>query len=328
MVPTSTESGDKVRVGVLINPLSGRNRRDSGEITQTLSRYHQVEHHEVRTVAEIRDTLVAFGRNDVTLLVISGGDGTVQAVLTILFTEQPFRVQPEIIVLAGGTTNMIAGDVGISGDQKRALKRVFQYAQQAGVSVSRIERSILRLQVPGHGVKYGMFFGAGVISQGVLYYREHLHNKKMRGFPGICMTIGRFLWALVCRDNQRLVATPIGLGLDGQAVQNEEIMLVFVSTLERLFFGLRPFWGSENGRLHFTAVRSPARYLFRVLPFAARGRAAGKATRENGYYSHNVDELSLYLSASVALDGELYTPASSQEPTVLHYGGRITFLRL
>ena len=115
---------------------------------------------------------------------------------------------------------------------------------------------------------------------------------------------------------------------DSERLQDEHFMLFFVSTLDRLFFGLRPFWGNENGQLRLTAVRSKARYLLRVLPYAARGRKAEKATRENGYYSHNADEIELYIADSIALDGEIYTPDSSRRPTLLQSGGKITFLQI
>ena len=105
-------------------------------------------------------------------------------------------------------------------------------------------------------------------------------------------------------------------------------MLLFVSTLDKLFFGLRPFWGNENGPLRYTAVRSGARFLPWILPFLAGGRRGGWGTRENGYYSNNVDEIELAISDSVALDGEIYTPVSGQKPTLIQFGGTVTFLRV
>jgi hypothetical protein len=68
--------------------------------------------------------------------------------------------------------------------------------------------------------------------------------------------------------------------------------------------------------------------LLRVLPFLARGRRVAKGTSKNGYYSHNVEEIELYLEDSVVLDGEMYTPDSSQQPTLLQHGGTATFLRI
>ena len=328
MAPVILKSGQGPRIGVLTNPLSGKNRKGLETISQTISEYPQAIQHNVKTPRDVHDALIDFASHNVDLVVISGGDGTVQAVLTILFHHQPFTTQPQLIVLEAGTTNMIAGDVGVLGDQNKALHRLFKWAQTGSAGVTKIQRPVIRLQVPGHEVKCGMFFGAASISQGIQYYHKNLHNKGLRGFPGICFTLARYLWATICTHRQSAPATRIEFGLNRQPLQKENFLLLFVSTLERLFFGMRPFWGNENGSLRFTAIRSPAKYLLRVLPFLSRGRRTSKGTLENGYYSHNVDEVKLFLDSPVALDGEIYIPQSIQEPTVLQCGGIATFLRL
>lgn len=325
---TTLTSDQAPRVGVLINPLSGKNRQGTATVMQALREHPEVLQHTVQGPQDVYNALLDFSRKTVNIVVISGGDGTIQAVLTVLFHHQPFISLPQLIVLEGGTTNMIAGDIGIKGNQSRALHRLFTWLETGSMEVTRRQRSILRLQVPGHEVKYGMFFGAAAISQGIQYYRQHLHHKKLHGLPGICMTLLRFVWAL-CRRQTRIAApTALQLRADDQKLPEDNFMLFFVSTLDRLFFGLYPFWGKENGQLHMTAVRSKARYLLRVLPSAARGRKAKKATRENGYYSHNVDKLELHIAEGMALDGEIYIPDSSRQPTLLEYGGKVTFIQL
>ena len=328
MAQVPLKSGDKPCVGMLINPLSGKNSRGSETILQTIGGNPAALLHKVQTPQDVYDALVDFGCRKVNLLVISGGDGTVQAALTVLFEHNLFVSQPELMVLEGGTTNMIAGDVGVLGNQDHALRRLFQWMHTGNGRITRIERPIIRLQVPGHEVKFGMFFGAGIICQGTKYYHRTKHKKGLCGFPGICMTIARFLWGIVRQDNQVVPPTHIKVSLNKQLLQKEDFMLLFVSTLDRLFFGLCPFWGTEPGPLRLTAVRTRARHLLRVLPFLARGRRVAKGTSENGYYSHNVEEVELYLKDSVVLDGEMYTPESSQEPTLLQHGGDVTFLRI
>ncbi len=328
MVPANLESGYEPRIGVLINPLSGKNRRASGSLSRILDEHSEVLQQKVRTPQHVYDALVEFSRLNVNILVISGGDGTVQAVLTVLFHHHPFASQPQLIVLEGGTTNMIGGDVGVTGNQAKALHRILQWMRSGGYGASRVQKPVLRLHVPGHEVKYGMFFGAAGISQGIQYYRKNLHNKRLRGYPGICMTLIRYFWGIIRQHRQTVASTNITVILDNQPLQKEEFMLLFVSTLDRLFFGLRPFWDTENGPLRFTAVRSRARYLLRVLPFLARGRSGGKGTEENGYYSANVHEIKLYMTDSVALDGEIYSPDSGQRPISLRHGGDITFLQV
>ena len=211
---------------------------------------------------------------------------------------------------------MIADDVGISGDQHRALLRLFDWARTGRGRVTQVQRPVLQLQVPGHEVKCGMFFGAAIISQGIQYYQQNLHNQGLHGVLGICLTLFRSLWAAVRHSNRQMTATAMKICLDDQPPQEENFLLFFVTTLDRLFFGLRPFWGNEQGPLRYTAVRTQAPYLLRVLPMLARGRRCRRGTPENGYFSGNVREIRLFLDSPVALDGELYMPDSMQEPTV------------
>ena len=328
MEPASLQSGENVRIGVLINPLSGKNRQESTSISQIINEHPEVLQQKVQTPDDVLGALVDFGRRHVNLLVISGGDGTVQAVLTVLLEIKPFVTQPQLIVLAGGTTNMIAGDAGVPGNQEKALRRLLQLGQNSVGSGTRIQRPILRLKVPGHDVKHGMFFGAAGISQGIQYYQRNLHNGSMGGFPGIFITLVRSLWVIVFQHRRCVVSARITVRLNGQPPQTEDFMLMFVSTMDQLFLGLRPFWGRGGGPLLFTAVRARARFLLQLLPFLARGRKRGKATEENGYYSNNVDQVELYTGESIALDGEIYTPKSSDEPILLQCGGHVTFIRL
>ena len=83
-----------VRIGVLYNPLSGKNRQAPGLLPRIISGYPQVLLKEIRTPREVHDALVDFAGQGINLIVISGGDGTVQATLTVLFTGQPFIDPP------------------------------------------------------------------------------------------------------------------------------------------------------------------------------------------------------------------------------------------
>lgn len=321
-------AAETVRIGLLYNPLSGKNRRAPDALPRSVAGLADVVMRQVRTPQEVEATLVDFARQGIDLVAISGGDGTVQAALTTLFTRSPFAACPHLAVLAAGTTNMIAGDVGLDGDQHRALRQLDDWARTGQGRIAPVQRPILVLQIPGQAARCGMFLGAASISQGIDYYQRNLHNQGLQGVAGIALTLGRGLWAAVRGGSRRMTATTMRLETDGQPPRQENFLLVMVTTLHRLFFGLQPFWGSGLGPLRYTAVRSRAPYLLQVLPKLARGVRCRRATAENGYFSGNVDEIRLYLDSPVALDGELYTPATRHEPTLVRCGGTATFLRL
>jgi diacylglycerol kinase family enzyme len=250
----------------------------------------------------------------------------VQAVLTALYAGPARRPRPRLVALAAGTTNMIAGDVGHPGDQVWALRRLAHWLRTGVGRVVRLERQVLHLAVPGHEPQCGLFCGVGLISRGVGFYREHLHNRGLAGVPGIALTLVRAVGGAALRPGQQ--ATPLTVRVDGRPLVGRAWLFLLVTTLDHLFFGLRPFWGDRHGPLRYTAVRSRAPRLLRLLPQLGRGRAHPLGTAANGYFSGSGQEIRLFLDSPLALDGELFTPATAAEPTVFTSAGRVHFLRV
>src|SRR3546814_15372598 len=77
------------------------------------------------------------------VLVINGGDGTVQAALTELYHGGHFGpCVPPVAVLPNGKTNLIALDLGATGDPLDALARVLEIARD-GVSSHVVARELI-----------------------------------------------------------------------------------------------------------------------------------------------------------------------------------------
>ncbi|MGH8685894.1 MAG: diacylglycerol kinase family protein, partial [Nitrosospira sp.] len=99
-------------IGFLFNPLSGRIRKRKDAIRRALAEIPGAICSEVTNAPEIKASVDAFVQADIDLLVIVGGDGTVQGVLCHLFATQPLARWPVLTVIPGGTTNMTALDLG------------------------------------------------------------------------------------------------------------------------------------------------------------------------------------------------------------------------
>jgi hypothetical protein len=154
-----------------------------------------------------------------------------------------------------------------------------------------------------------------------------VNSKGLKGELGPAITIARFLWAVSLRRSGFIPPVPITIAVDDHPAQQLDCLVLLISTLERLFLGLYPYWGTEKGPLHFTALRTRPRTLLRALPFILRGRKSHYTTPKNGYFSHNANEIRLNLDSGFTLDGQLYTPENRQEHTVVKFGARANFLR-
>jgi diacylglycerol kinase (ATP) len=107
-------------------------------------------------------------------------------------------------------------------------------------------------------------------------------------------------------------------------MSRHEYAVLMATTLDRLLFGARPYWGPEPGAIHVTAIRAPIDRPFRSLIPLLRGRP-GPRMLQNGYVSHNADCVRMAFEGSFVLDGQDYQARRTQ-PITLSEGGRALFL--
>jgi diacylglycerol kinase family enzyme len=316
------------RVGVISNPLSGGNRKGLNPVRNVLAEHSQGIHREVRTMTDVHSALVDFARHEVDVLVVNGGDGTVHAVLTALFLFKPFETLPLLAILRSGTDSMIAMDIGIPGKREDALRKLLAWSRTQEGHPQILQRPVLRVQpAPDASPLFGMFFGTAGIYQGIQFCAHQFHTRGLRGEWADGLTLAWLLLELVRFNSPWITPVPITIRMDQNPSQEGDILALFVTTLERLFLGLRPFWGVENGPLHFTAVQSHPRRLFRTLPALLQGRRTPFTTPENGYFSHNLHEVQLTLTGGFTIDGELYAAERRSGPLSVQYGGQALFIK-
>lgn len=316
-------------IGVISNPLSGGNRKGLQPVERILSGRRQVLHRKAVDPEQVTAAVRDFACRGVDLLVVNGGDGTIHAVLTALFTAKwPHRL-PALALLRAGTASMIARDVGLRGSRLRALSRLLEWASSGRGAPSIVERPVLRLEgAVGAQPIYGMFFGAGGIYQGIEFCLNRIHRAGVRGELAAGLTLGRFLLAAL-GDNKRIIPpAAVQMSVDGMAMQPINALVILATTLERLFLGMRPYWGSESGPLHFTAVRSDAEHLLLAIASLIRGRRSRLGSPGHGYISHNVHDIRLLIQSGFTLDGQLYLPDPHLGGLSLRSGGQIKFFRL
>lgn len=319
----------QTRVGVLSNPLSGGNRKGLRLVREILSGHPESCHREVQTPGDVASALADLSRREVEVVAVNGGDGTIQAVLTALFHRRPFERLPLLAVVRAGTDSVIARDVGLRGSRERGLGELVRWARRGNGGGALVARPVLRVQTAGDPEPlYGMSFGAAAVYQGVLFCRRKVHTLGLHGDLAPGLTLLQFLLAAVCGTRHRVTPVPMLIGLNGHPPEHLNCLVVFASTLERLFLRFRPFWGTEEGPVHFTAVSAKPAHLLLALPSLLHGRRGRYGTRENGYLSHNVRDVRLSFDGGYTLDGELYRPNPQHGPIRVRHGGQVSFLQL
>jgi hypothetical protein len=326
-ITTEEPRREPLRVAMISNPTSGRNKRGLLSGIHALLRAHPtVPHFEEGTFAGIAGATVAALACDPEVVVVNGGDGTVQTVLTSLLRSPVDRL-PVVAVLAGGTTNTTARNVGY-GTRPLAALGALLGASAEGRLAGRIERrAVLRADLDD-GPQYAMMFGAGAVYHGIVFARGQLASHGMRGQLGAGIALATFLTRVFTgRAGTMFPPLDADVMLDGVPLPATAYFGLLVSTMDRQFLGVSPYWGRGPGPLRFSALRVRPEHLARAIVPALRGRESRWLRPEYGYRSHNVDEVALTFRGGFTLDGELFEPAACERRLVLTARQAAYFLR-
>ena len=313
------------KIGLIFNPLSGRIRKRKDAIRHALTEIPGATCREVTNADEINVSVEAFIDAGVDLLVIVGGDGTVQGVLCHLFATQPPSRWPVLTVVPGGTTNMTALDLGIVGSPESILQKLrdFQLKQASPVL---LQRHVLCIEQAGVGNIYGMFFAVGLIARAVIFSQSRIKQLGITGeiYSGI-ITLGYLAGVLFGFRNGAWAPVKMSIMEGNVELQRGTFAFLFASTLDRLLFGMRPYWGQEQEPLHVTFVGQQPKHPLRSLLQLLSGH--GEVLEEkNGYHSRNTRVLELLIDDVYIVDGESYRATGDDGPLRITAAGPITFL--
>lgn len=321
-----------VCVALLSNPRSTGNVAMLPRIRKFCAQRADIFHYEVEDVSQIGDALQTIARVDPQILVINGGDGTVQATLTELHHGKHFAdTPPPVAVLPNGKTNLIALDLGAEGDPIEALKRIMELAR-SDLTDHIVRRELIALtggNANGRPV-LGMFLGGAGLADSILYCRHKIYPLGLpNGFSHVITAIAVVFSALF-RIKARFLppqTRPISVTLIHQGEIQGKFALLMVTTLERLLLNSQTNLGSTtSGPLKLMMVEQKPLALLRALWASLFGRLEG--SQLSGVHLSHSNEIRIEGDrSSVILDGELFE-ARAEHPIVLTPTLPVPFLSL
>jgi diacylglycerol kinase (ATP) len=318
-----------LRIGLLNNLRAGRSNKPVSRLLNFLKRHPEVVNVETDSSQVVPEALSELARREVDLLVVNGGDGTLQHALTEILANQAFdgRV-PLIAPLRGGRTNMSALDMGAHRDPVKGMAGIIDAVNSGTLEARQLDRAVLRVGYgPRNDVLYGMFFGGGMIAKAVKLTHDLFPHRKSQGVMGPTMVTSALLTRVAMGDTQGVLSpNKVDILLDGSPVEQSEFSMVIASSLGRLFARMRPFWGVGSGRVRFTSFATGAHKFGQAVPGMLRGRPRSFVTPENGFTSTNSHCVDMQLDSAFTVDGELVEPAPSRVLTITA-DERIRFIR-
>jgi len=306
------EVGRPIRVAVLSNPDGGFNRRGS-HMDQARSAIapFDVVHVQASSPQDVFSAARQLATDGIELLIVNGGDGTVQMVLTALFAENRVDGPPLLALVPGGTSNTIPGDVGWARRPAKGIRAALEAARRGRLEGQVVQRPVLRVESSlWERPMCAMQFSAGATYGAITFAKREIEARGGRGRMGPAVALAWFILAMLSGRSAEIFPTmELAGSIDGRPLRGGMHLGILVSTLDHLFLGIRPFWGTGPGLVRFSALTYPPRRLALALPPALRGRRGRFVTPENGFSSYNGELLEIEIDAGFTLDGELFDAA-------------------
>jgi len=262
------------------------------------------------------------------LLVINGGDGTVQAALTEMYNGNHFGAdRPPVAVLPNGKTNLIALDLGAQGDPIVALDRLVAMAQ-GDLAPHLVLRELIALRTDSTSKPViGMFLGAAGLAETMLYCRYKIYPLGLPNGVSHVLTAIAVMFRLVFRVRASFLppdGAPLRFSTRSEQHSGRFAVLA-VTTLEKLLLS-NELTGSKRGALKLLAIDERPMSIVRALFASMLGKLERSKLR--GVHLEETDEISIEGDRSnVILDGETFS-AEIGRPIRLTPAQPLSFVRL
>ena len=286
-------------------------------------------HYEVERAEQIGDALRTIARVRPKILIINGGDGTVQAALTEIHNGGHFGDEaPPVAVLPNGKTNLIALDLGAQGDPVLALERLVTLAQ-FDLSPHIVARELIALRChPTARPVIGMFLGGAGLADTMLYCRNKIYPLGLPNGVSHALTALALLVRMFLRLQSRFLPpkpTPLEVSVRRDGRISGRFALLAVTTLEKMLLSSE-VKGTGTGRLKLLAVEERPFSLLKAFAASLAGKLG--ASTMQGVHFEESDEISIEgENTNLILDGEMFS-AQIGHPIVLKPAQPLSFVRL
>ncbi len=296
-----------MRIALLSNPQSSTNARLGLDALSHFAKSHAIIHEIISNHTECLYALEKISKDTPDLLIINGGDGTVDLVIKLIRNRCVFKTEPVLALLKGGTTNMIHQSLGLSGSPLSALKKIVSFLKE---SDNQLDPRLLKKQKPlsillsqkNAEPLYGFFIGTGAIPRAILETRKYKTRYKfMRSLNEmriiLCVLARLFLSKNIKND---AVLSPSFLSLSSDKDHfSQTHVFMGISALRNLIFGLKTHATYDDAGLFYVAEDKKLRHT-------------------------QARTLSLQIDTPWILDGEIHAPDTLQ----IHLDESLNFFTL
>ena len=288
-------------IGIIANPHSKLNKRSP----QMLSLMAEELGHDgmftvTRDLDHLDETLKRYRDEDISILGINGGDGSISQILTRMIAIYGDKPLPLLAALRGGTMNLIASQLGITEGPVENIRRlVVHYRSRNTLPTQRLST-----------LKINDIYGFLYADQSATAMLEEFYRKKS-GNLGAAWLATKLVSSFLVKGEliDRLVKPhPLLARFKPAGYLDRPVLGCFAGTITKfpLGFPFLPLARRYPGHFQVTAITSSTENLLwnmaPILLLQREGRSIGK---ESFCVRHAV--LSYQQAAHFTVDGEIYS---------------------
>lgn len=289
-------------IGIITNPFSKLNKKrpERGRLLgYIVGQFGNLEI--TNSLEDITRVAEVFKEKGIEILAINGGDGTISRTLTAFIRTYGSTPLPKVLILRGGTINMLADNLGIRGTPEEILVRMLEC--QSGLRPKEVE-SLATLSIGG---QYGFLFGNGLVAR----YLAEFYRNKTGPIGSIILVLKIYFYWLFSRKNYHKIVMDeqFRVVFDGVVSDREtQSLAMMASTVERMPLGLRlfPMARSSSTKFQFFALEMPAKSLPWRLPLAILRNKPGRFLGKSSRLAAKTIVTSVSGKQPYTLDGELF----------------------
>jgi len=296
---------------ILMNPNSARTSKHGHALERAAANAPGVLFEQLDNFDLLSDQLKGLAKENIDLLIVSGGDGTVQAVVSALAEDKIFKKQPRLILLPHGTTNMTAADIGFHpNNPERLLEAVMRKGFIERATNVKSRTSVRIEGLVGMPPLHGYFFGCGAITRATLKCQTDVHGLGLKGHLAtgttLVYSIFKAIFSKDQSDPERInQPTELHVSTDGDPFGATQNLLFLATSLDKLILGSKPFWNQQGKGLHATIIGYPVTSILRNTKHIMFGGNT-RPLDPTKYISRTASKITLKADTQIILDGELY----------------------
>jgi|GEM_PF-604312 len=289
---------DNTNIGVILNPKARKVKKNPDKYLKTFTEIigQHGEARITRNYKELYQCLIDFKDKNYGVIGITGGDGSLHYVITVLKNEFP-QYKPAILVLKGGTMDNVGRSKRIKGNDTTILNRYITHINN-GNEIKIVDQALLKVND-----MYSFIFGIGFITK----FLRKAYEKRKGYFQNLVAGVDTFMDVFRKKSDRKYFRRIRGTFIvDGKELPFRKCHGILGATVSSITHGFDSLFRAKNkgDTFHVIITARSTKWIIRNILFII----LGVEIKSNKYFDGVIEKLEIISKKpfEYTLDGDIY----------------------